>query len=83
MLQRFLLFCICLHCCFNTNAQSSNKELESSIEALNKATIAQDKQALENLAEKDLTYGHSPKLKIPNRPSVSWVNSRLFVISVR
>jgi hypothetical protein len=41
------------------NAQSSKKDLEVSIEALNKAMISQDKSALENLTADELSYGHS------------------------
>jgi hypothetical protein len=52
-----LLFCFLN--CLTTNAQSSKKDLELSIEALNKAMISQDKSALENLTAEELSYGHS------------------------
>jgi hypothetical protein len=41
-------------------AQSSDeKAVEAAVEKLRKAMIAADKQNLENLAAKDLSYGHS------------------------
>ena len=43
-------------------AQSWKKEIETSIESLNKAIISQDKTALENLTSNELSYGHSTGL---------------------
>jgi ketosteroid isomerase-like protein len=41
------------------NAQKPDKEIESSIETLNKAMISPDKSTLEKLTAEDLSYGHS------------------------
>jgi ketosteroid isomerase-like protein len=46
----------------NTNAQSWKKDIESSIDALNKATISQDKPMLDKLTAEELSYGHSTGL---------------------
>jgi ketosteroid isomerase-like protein len=46
----------------SANAQKPDKEIESSIETLNKAMIAQDKSILEKLTAEDLSYGHSTGL---------------------
>ena len=40
-------------------AQKPDKEIESSIETLNKAMISPDKSVLEKLTAEDLSYGHS------------------------
>jgi ketosteroid isomerase-like protein len=43
----------------SANAQKPDKEIESSIETLNKAMISPDKSTLEKLTAEDLSYGHS------------------------
>jgi len=43
----------------STNAQKADKEIESSIENLNKAMISADKSVLKKLTAEDLSYGHS------------------------
>lgn len=43
----------------STIAQKTDKEIESSIESLNKAMISQDKSVLEKLTAEGLSYGHS------------------------
>jgi hypothetical protein len=45
-----------------THAQSWRKEIESSMEVLNKSTISQDKVMLEKLTSEELSYGHSTGL---------------------
>ncbi|HEY2350339.1 MAG TPA: nuclear transport factor 2 family protein [Puia sp.] len=52
-----LLFCFIINT--NTYAQMSNKEIESSVERLNKAMITPDKSALDMLTAEELSYGHS------------------------
>lgn len=43
----------------SANAQKPDREIESSIETLNKAMISPDKSLLEKLTAEDLSYGHS------------------------
>jgi ketosteroid isomerase-like protein len=43
----------------SANAQKPDKEIESSIETLNKAMISPDKSTLDKLTAEDLSYGHS------------------------
>ena len=43
----------------SANAQKPEKDIESSIETLNKAMISPDKSTLEKLTAEDLSYGHS------------------------
>ena len=43
----------------SANAQKADKEIESSVETLNKAMISADKSVLEKLTAEDLSYGHS------------------------
>ena len=62
MTKRFWPVIFCLLSCFMTLAQSSKKDIESSIEALNKAMISQDKSMLEKLTSDELSYGHSTGL---------------------
>jgi hypothetical protein len=62
MANRLLLLAFCFISCFNLEAQTWKKDLESSIEALNKATISQDKRMLEKLTAEELSYGHSTGL---------------------
>jgi Domain of unknown function (DUF4440) len=45
-----------------TRAQTSEKDLAGSIDALNKAMISQDKTILETLTSAELSYGHSTGL---------------------
>jgi ketosteroid isomerase-like protein len=62
MNSRILLLMVCFAFWANTHAQSRKQEIESSIEALNKATIAQDGPMLEKLTADELSYGHSTGL---------------------
>jgi hypothetical protein len=59
MTNRLLPLMFCLLSCLAAKAQSQNKDIESSIDALNKAMISQDKTILENLTAEELSYGHS------------------------
>lgn len=59
MANRLWPIMFCLLTCIGANAQSSKKDIESSIEALNKAMISPDKSMLENLTADELSYGHS------------------------
>jgi ketosteroid isomerase-like protein len=59
MNNRIRILVFCLLYCAAVNAQGTKKEIESSIEALNKAMISQDKPALEKLTAEELSYGHS------------------------
>ena len=43
----------------SANAQKPEKDIEMSIENLNKAMISPDKSMLEKLTAEDLSYGHS------------------------
>src|SRR5450631_365760 len=62
MTNRLLLLVFCFLSFTNTDAQSWKKDIESSIEALNKATISQDKSMLDKLTAEELSYGHSTGL---------------------
>jgi ketosteroid isomerase-like protein len=62
MTSRLLLLAFCFLSYVNINAQSSKKKIESSIEALNKAMISQDKPMLEKLTADELSFGHSTGL---------------------
>jgi Domain of unknown function (DUF4440) len=66
MINRLLLLVFCFNLYFHSEAQSWKKNLESSIEALNRSTISQDKQMLEKLTADELSYGHSTGL-VENR----------------
>lgn len=59
MTNRLLLLVFSVLSCVNINAQSWKKDVESSVDALNKAMISQDKQVLEKLTMEELSYGHS------------------------
>jgi ketosteroid isomerase-like protein len=59
MNNRIRVLVFCLFFCATVNAQGTKNEIESSIEALNKAMISQDKAALEKLTAEELSYGHS------------------------
>jgi ketosteroid isomerase-like protein len=59
MINRLFLLMFCFLINMNTNAQTSNKEIESSIELLNKAMITPDKSTLDKLTAEELSYGHS------------------------
>jgi propanediol utilization protein len=63
---RMLLFC--LFYCVAVHAQETTKEIELSIDALNKAMISQDKSTLEKLTAEELSYGHSTGL-VENKSS--------------
>src|SRR4051794_2812252 len=62
MLNRLFLLLFCFFMNVKTEAQNINKEIESSIERLNKAMITPDKSTLENLTAEELSYGHSTGL---------------------
>lgn len=62
MNNRLLLLAFFFLSFINTNAQSWKKDIESSVEALNKATISQDKTMLDKLTAEELSYGHSTGL---------------------
>jgi hypothetical protein len=62
MTHRILLLMFCFFSYENTDAQSWKKDIESSIDALNKATISQDKPMLDKLTAEELSYGHSTGL---------------------
>ena len=59
MTSRFLLFLFCIISFPAVNAQSAKKDIELSIDALNKAMISPDKSSLDNLTADALSYGHS------------------------
>ncbi len=59
MTSRILPLLISLLSCLAVHAQESKKDIESSIDALNKAMISQDKSVLEKLTANELSYGHS------------------------
>jgi hypothetical protein len=65
--KRLSLLLFCFLCSFMANAQLNNKDVEVSIDALNKAIISQDKGMLEKLTADELSYGHSTGL-IENKP---------------
>jgi hypothetical protein len=52
-----LMFCTLMY--VGAIAQKSEKEIESSIETLNKAMISPDKSSLDKLTAEELSYGHS------------------------
>jgi ketosteroid isomerase-like protein len=62
MYSRIRILVFCLFYSTVVNAQGIKKEIESSIDALNKAMISQDKPALEKLTAEELSYGHSTGL---------------------
>jgi ketosteroid isomerase-like protein len=62
MTKRLLLLALFFIPYLNTHAQSWKKDIESAINALNKATISQDGPTLEKLTATDLSYGHSTGL---------------------
>jgi hypothetical protein len=62
MTIRVLVIVLCFFSYVNTKAQTWKKDIESSIEALNKATISPDKSMLEKLTAEELSYGHSTGL---------------------
>lgn len=53
---------LCFLSYMNTDAQSWKKDIESSIDALDKAMISQDKSTLEKSTAEELSYGHSTGL---------------------
>src|SRR5580765_61880 len=59
MNSRIRILVVCLLYCATINAQETKKEIELSIDALNKAMISQDKPVLEKLTAGELSYGHS------------------------
>jgi ketosteroid isomerase-like protein len=62
MNNRLLVLVFCFLSFISADAQSWKKDIESSIEALNKATISQDQPVLEKLTAEELSYGHSTGL---------------------
>ena len=62
MANRLLILALSFLSFVNANAQSWKNDIESSIEALNKASISQDKPMLEKLTTQELSYGHSTGL---------------------
>jgi ketosteroid isomerase-like protein len=56
---RLCLLIACLLSFRNTNAQSLNTEVETSIANLNAAMISKDKSILEKLTAEELSFGHS------------------------
>lgn len=62
MANRILILMLCFLISASTNAQKRDKEIESSIETLNKAMISADKSTLDKLTAEDLSYGHSTGL---------------------
>lgn len=59
MTNRLLILAFCFLSYMNIYAQSQQKDVESSITALNKAMISQDQPALEKLTMEELSFGHS------------------------
>jgi ketosteroid isomerase-like protein len=62
MTHQLLLLVFFFFSSVNTEAQPPKKDIESCIEALNKATISQDNPMLEKLTAEELSYGHSTGL---------------------
>jgi ketosteroid isomerase-like protein len=62
MNNRLYLLLFCLFYSVAVHAQETKKEIEVSIDALNKAMISQDKSTLEKLTANELSYGHSTGL---------------------
>ena len=60
--RQFSLLLFCFLCCLAAHAQLNNKDVEASVDALNKAMISQDKSMLEKLTADELSYGHSTGL---------------------
>lgn len=54
-----LLFFCCLLTLTGSYAQTWKKELETSVESLNRAIINQDKTTLEKITAEELSFGHS------------------------
>ena len=59
MARRMIIVMLSFLFFVSTNAQKSDKEIEASVDNLNKAMISADKSALEKLTADDLSYGHS------------------------
>ena len=59
MARRMIIVMLSFIFFISTNAQKSDKEIEASVDNLNKAMISADKSALEKLTADDLSYGHS------------------------
>ena len=62
MTNRLVLLLLFFLSCVKMFAQSLEKDIKSSIEALTKATISQDNPMLEKLTSDELSYGHSTGL---------------------
>ena len=62
MTNRIFLLMLCFLSYMNTDAQSLKKDIESSIDAFDKAMISQDKSTLEKSTAEELSYGHSTGL---------------------
>jgi ketosteroid isomerase-like protein len=59
MVNRIIMLLFSFLVYTSVNAQKPDKEIESSIETLNKAMISPDKSTLDKLTAEDLSYGHS------------------------
>jgi hypothetical protein len=59
MANRIFILMLCLLTYTTANAQKQDKEVEFSIETLNKAMISPDNSTLEKLTAENLSYGHS------------------------
>jgi hypothetical protein len=62
MTNRFLAIICCFLSCLTATAQSAKQDIETSIDALYKAMISQDKSILDKLTAEELSYGHSTGL---------------------
>jgi ketosteroid isomerase-like protein len=60
--KRLSLLLFSFLCCLAASGQLNNKDVETSVDALNKAMISQDKAVLEKLTADELSYGHSTGL---------------------
>ena len=59
MANRILIIMFSFLLYTSAHAQKPDKEIESSVETLNKAMISADRSVLEKLTSDDLSYGHS------------------------
>jgi ketosteroid isomerase-like protein len=59
MANRIIILILSFLVYTGATAQKADKEIASSIEALNKAMISPDQSTLEKLTAENLTYGHS------------------------
>jgi len=59
MTRQILLGMFCFLFYANVHAQTAKKDVEASVDALNKAMISADRPVLEKLTMDELSYGHS------------------------